>query len=311
MRQNKYSTFSNFKRTCFHHFGFLGLKLLGVLNRTLPFGFQMKMGRALGRLLYYLLSRRRRIAEINLKACLKITDPLALKALLFQNFRSFGQGLMETGFAWFADTQPLRPKVRFLGREHIEAALGKGQGLILIGTHVHALDLFGRLFAQECPLIPTYRRMKNPLVNAWMERARLAYFPAVIERRQTRAMVRALKNNQILWLAPDQDYGPKHSVFTPFFGVQAATITSIVQLARLTKAKVAMIETQRLNVLGSEGYELKILPAFENYPSDDLVSDVACINQAVENLVKQDPSQYLWQHRRFKTRPAGEPYFYE
>ncbi|MEO5702907.1 MAG: lipid A biosynthesis lauroyl acyltransferase, partial [Gammaproteobacteria bacterium] len=146
---------------------------------------------------------------------------------------------------------------------------------------------------------------KNPLFEALMQRARAGYAERAIPRGDMHAMVRALKDNLPVWFAPDQDFGHKHSIFVPFFGVAAATLTATARLAKLSGARVVPFFAQRMK--DGNGYRLVLHPALGNFPSGNIEADTLRINQIIEAEIRRHPEDYLWVHRRFKTRPAGSP----
>jgi KDO2-lipid IV(A) lauroyltransferase len=283
---------------------------LGFLRAAawLPYPAQLALGRRLGRILPVVLPRRRRIAEVNLALCLPDLAPEARAELLRASFESLGIAFLEVALAWWAPTARLRPLVRTEGLEHLEAALARGKGALLVSAHFTTIEIGGRLLRLFHPFRPIYRPTKNPLWDRVMLRSRERHVERAIDRRDVRAILRALRANEPVWYAPDQDYGREHSVFVPFFGVPAATITATSRLARLSGAPVVPFFQYRLPDAG--GYLLRIEPPLADFPSADLEADAARVNALIEARVRDHPEQYLWSHRRFKTRPRGSPSVY-
>ena len=280
----------------------LGLGLMWLVAH-LPYRLQMGIGRLLGTLMYYLIPERRRIAEINLQLCFPDLSGQERARLLRRHFASLGIGSIETAMAWWTPTKRLAGLHTLEGLEHLEAALQKGQGVILLSGHFTTLELGGRMLAQHTPFHVMYREHRNPLFEAVMRSRREEHFECAHERKDIRAIIGSLKQGMALWYAPDQDYGRKHSVFAPFFGVPAALITATARFAKISGAPVVPFFQQRL--ADGSGYVLRILPQLEGFPSGDDVEDATRINSIIEKEIRQQPEQYLWVHRRFKTRPEG------
>ncbi|MEK7322114.1 MAG: LpxL/LpxP family Kdo(2)-lipid IV(A) lauroyl/palmitoleoyl acyltransferase [Pseudomonadota bacterium] len=274
----------------------------------LPFRAQMTLGRGLGRLLNIVGGRRRHIAEVNLRLCLPELNENERRRILSKHLESVGLALVETAMSWFTPTEKLRPRVQVEGLEHLQAAYAQGKGAIVLMGHFTTMELIARLMAMHTPLHATYRQHKNPLYQHFQEAAHRRYCAAIVPHTDMRAMYRALQKNQALWYAPDQNYAGKLSGFAPFFGVPAATITATSRIAQTSGAPVIPLLAQRLP--GAAGYRLTLQPPLADYPSGDLIADATRINQTIEAQVRHIPEQYLWVHRRFKTRPPGEPDVY-
>ncbi len=285
---------------------FLGL--LRVLAQ-LPWRWQLKLGAGLGDLARYLLPSRRRIIETNIAIAYPHLTRRQQRQLVKQNMRSSGMAVFETMLGWWRDEQYLNPLFQINGMEHLDSARRQGRGIILLGGHFTSMLLCGRMLATRLPLYILVKKAKNPLFEALMRRHREKYYTGVIDNHDLRAMVRALKNNRICWYAPDQDFGRKQSVFAPFMGLPTATLTITARLARLSGAAVLPISYIRLP--DAKGYQITIEPPLAAYPSGDELQDATRVNQLLETLIESAPDQYLWAHRRFKTRPAGEPGLYD
>ncbi len=286
----------------------LGLGLMRLMA-ALPFRWQLTVGGKIGRWLGNIARRRRRIAEINLELCFPELSPVERTALLEAHFAALGIGLFETAMAWWAPDEKLRGLARVVGAEHLERALARGKGVLLTTGHFTTLELGARFITWRHPFHAMYRPHKNRLYEAVMrrERERRSGLPPLV-REDVRGLLRAFKRGRAVWYAPDQNHGIRNSVFVPFFGVPACTITATSRLAALSGAAVVPYFPRRLP--GAAGYEVVILPALENFPSESVEADTRRVNELLEHYIRQAPEQYLWVHRRFKTRPPGEPGVY-
>lgn len=216
-------------------------------------------------------------------------------------------GFFESACGWWGNPKKLLPSVEFKGLEHLQAATDKG-GVLLVGAHYSNLDLGGILTSLNTTIDVTYRPHDNAVFNWAILKGRGPYFGLIIDRYDIRTMIRRVKQGKILWYAADQDYGPKHSVFAPFFGVPAATITGTTRLASMCKAPVITIAHHRDP--SDNHYVIEFSKPLENFPTKDLVTDASTMNSALEHCIRLYPDQYMWVHRRFKTRPEGEKGFY-
>ncbi len=287
----------------------LGLMLTALLS-LLPFSWMLALGRLLGRLFYLSGGRRVHIARTNLQRCFPDKSDNALKVLLKSNFESVGIGVMEVLMAWWWPVKRLERKVCFEGLEHLKN--NRGQGTILMVLHFTTIEIAGAMITLRHNLHATYRAHKNPVFEYMQRRQRLRYGAdnpsRLLGRRDIRGMLRILRAGETIWYSPDQDYGAKQSVFAPFFGVQAATVTGTSRLARISNARVVPMTLIRLP--GTQGYVMKIHPPLEGFPGNDDKTDAARVNRFIEGQVREHPEQYMWLHRRFKTRPEGEGTFY-
>lgn len=278
------------------------LKLLVLLPQPLL----VKLGKLLGRIVLKTAKRRREIAATNLRLCFPDLSPQARHALLVKTFEENTIGYIESFMSW------LKPgpiaKVTINGIEHLEAVQGRGKGIIVIGAHFTTLDIAGRLFGQHYPFNVIYRPQNNPIINYVMERGREDFLEsAPINQHDFRSMVNCLKRGSILWFPADQDHGAKNSVFAPFFGVTAATLDMPTRLAKLTGAEVVFGSYFRLT---DNSYEITFTH-LDAFTGSDKLADACLLNKTLENCLLKHPAQYMWVHRRFKTRPAGEASVYE
>ncbi|KAA8998108.1 kdo(2)-lipid IV(A) palmitoleoyltransferase [Affinibrenneria salicis] len=285
-----------------------GLGILFLLVQ-LPYPLLVRIGRLLGKCSRHFLKRRVSIARRNLELCFPERTQAEREQMITENFSSLGMGLIETGMAWFWSDRRVRYWFDVSGLENLHAACRKNQGVMVIGIHFMSLELGGRAMGLCQPMMAMYRPHNNKVME-WMQTwGRSRSNKAMIDRKDLRGMVHALKRGEAVWFAPDQDYGPRGSVFAPFFAVkQAATTSGTYTIGRL--AKPAMITTVLIRKTGSLGYKLVIQPELENYPYHDEQAAAGYMNKVIEREIMRAPEQYLWLHRRFKTRPAGEVSLY-
>lgn len=286
----------------------LGLALLRLLC-LLPHDGRLRLGRAIGWLSEKSVRRWRRIATINLALCFPELSAKERDALRKKHFYAVGMGFIEAGIAWWEKSKALDALVRFEGVEHLKQAVAGKRGVLLLTGHFTTLELGGRImtYVQPSNAAYIYQRHKNPFFDAALRRNREKHSQlSAIPRDNTRAMVRALRDKKVVWYVPDQDF-KRQGVFVPFFGVPAMTVSATSHLARMGNALVLPFFLRRLS---NGRYLLKILPPLEDFPSGDETADTLRISRLLEQWVRQTPEQYLWIHRRFKTRPPGEKKFY-
>ncbi len=280
----------------------LGVGLLRCIVR-LPFPWALAVGDFIGRVSYYLVPYRRRIVEANLALCLPERGVAERTALVRQNLRFTGRGLVEVGIAWWGSSTLIRRLGHFEGLEYLTQALNEGRGVILLGAHFTPLELTGRIMLTQVPFQVIYREHRNPVIEHCMRENRRRHYERVVWRRDLRSLVRALRERRVIWYPPDQDYGRPHSVFAPFFGIPAATLTVTARLVRLTGA--AVIPTYGTAWKSGNGYTIQLYPPLQDFPSGDDEQDAARLNVVLEAAIRRHPEQYYWVHRRFKTRPDG------
>lgn len=285
----------------------IGLGLMKLMS-ALPHRVQLHLGATIGRALGVLARHRRHVAAVNLRRCFPELDPAARARLLQAHLAATGIGLFETATCYWAPDAAIAALGEVEGLEHYDAALARGRGIILLSAHFTTFEIGAALLARLRPFHPLYRPNRNPLFNAVMCGSRERRSGCTgLERKDLRGLLRALRRNEAVWYAPDQDYGAQGTVFVPFFGVPARTITATSRLARMSGAAVVPYYPVRR----PDGrYRVRVLPALENFPGGDATADAARINALIEGWAREAPEQYLWVHRRFKGRPAGEPAFY-
>jgi len=194
------------------------------------------------------------------------------------------------------------------GKQHLDDALSRGKGVVLLTGHFTTLEIGAMLIGLQTQLNGVYKKAHNPMFNAFMAHYRSTYGEELIENKNVRALIRGLRKGRATWFAPDQDFAEQDIVFTPFLGGIASTLTATARMAEMTGAKVVPFYPVRLD--RGQGYRLVILPALKDFPSNDIEKDSARINKAIEDMVYANPTQYGWVHKRFKKRPPGEPPIY-
>lgn len=280
--------------------------ILGLMRVLclLPLFWQLWLGQAFGQLFSLMARHRSHIARVNIRLCFPQWSLRRQQRLLRNHFASLGIGLFETALAWWGSDARVERLVHREGMVHIKRALAQNKGVILLTAHFVHLELGARFIALQQPFHALYRPHRNPLFDTFIYQQRLRHAKlSPIARKDIRGLLRSLKNGHVVWYAPDQNYGPKHSVLAPFFNVPTLTVTATSRLARLSGAPVVPYFVERLN--GQASYRLTVLPALENFPSADVAADAVRINRLIEGWIRQAPEQYLWIHRRFKTGSAG------
>ena len=289
-----------------HWPAWVGIGCLWLLAQS-PMPLLRAIGRLVGALAHVFARRRRRYAERNVALAFPALDAAARARLVRANFRSLGIGFMEFLRAWWGPLGALPRHATIAGAEHVDAVLASGRGVLLVSGHFHTLELCGRLMCARLPLSGMYRRHESPVMEWAVKRGRLRYAAAMFARDELRPCLKHLKRGGILWYAPDQDMRGKDTVFAPFFGVPASTITATHQLARASGAAVIGFFHRRTK---DGGYEMRVTEPLADFPSSDPVADTARINALIEAMVREAPEEYLWIHRRFKRRPEGAPKIY-
>ena len=274
------------------------------LTIRLPYRAQLSLGRGLGRLLRLLIPYRRIIVETNLRLCFPELDAAERRRLRDRVYASLGMSLVETAAGLWAPRRFFSGLGSINGLEHLAAAREQGRGVILLSGHFCSLDFAGRILMNHHPACFTYQELRNDLLDQIVKKARQQNCEQLIHRRDIRGFVKALKAGQVVWYAPDQDPGRKSRVFAPLFGIKANTLTATTKLARLTGAAVMPFLIRRLPA--AKGYALEIRPPLEDFPGDDESADARRLNALLEEQIRATPEDYLWLHRRFKTRPEGE-----
>ncbi len=286
----------------------LGLGLLWLITR-LRYHTQLSIGRGLGLFIHLFPSSLKRTTETNIARCFPELTTKERQTLVKKNFVSIGMGVIETGMAWWMSNDIIRHLYTIHGEEHLTRALEKGKGVLFLSPHFSCLELAGRLFGLHSPFAVIYRPHKKSLMAFIHEQFRAQHYNRYIPRHDVRQILKALEESLPIWYAYDIDGGYRHSVFAPFFGIQASSMTAAARIAQLSGATILPICFSRRE--DGLGYDLTVFPPLDTVPTDDPIHDASVLNLALENSIRLHPDQYIWQYKRFKTRPPGEPSFYE
>ena len=288
-----------------------GWVLAGILWMLgkLPFRLGLWLSRPLGAALYRLMGRRRAVARRNIERCFPERDAQAVDDLVRANFKALARTVFETAWCWGMSRKRFDRISRVVGLEHLLDAEELGQGVLLFTAHMTCLEVGGRLACHAAPVAGVYRPLGNAVIEWYQNRGRLSYARGMISKREMRSAIRYLRQGGILWYAPDQDFGPAQSVFAPFFGIETATLEATHKLVSM--ARCAVVPMFPEFDAGKKEYVMRIYPALEGFPTEDAQADLARLNAEMETHVRRVPEQYWWIHRRFKTRPEGEPDFYD
>lgn len=285
----------------------LGVFILWLIH-FLPFRVIVAIGNGLGSLLYLLAADRRRIGNINLKLCFPDMSDEARVRLVRDHFKMFSRGLIERSILWWSSAERISSLIRVEGVEHFEAV--KDKPAILLVPHFVGMDAGGQWIAQHTDTVCMYSNQRSRYLTELLLKKRARFRNQRLYSRQQglRSILKGMREGKPFIYPPDQDQGVKDGAFIPFFGVPAATMTSVPRIAQMTGAKVVPSITRVL--AGGEGYVLTFYPAWENYPSGDDIADARRMNEFIEQRILEMPEQYFWLHKRFKTRPEGEAKFY-
>ena len=284
---------------------------IGIVRSVaaLPYHFQRPVGNAVGALMYRLMPRRRHIADVNLKLCFPELNSRQRDDLIRRTFKSVAIAGLETAYAWWAPDKKVESLGHYYGLENLQNAVATGKSIILLSAHFTCLEIGARLLLFKQSFAGMYKRHRNDLQESLMSKVRASHCDIALQHDDIRGFLRTLKRKMPVWYAPDQDLGRERSVFAPFMGVPTATLTAPARFAKMADALVVPYFPKRRD--DGSGYDITVLPALENFPSGDDVEDATRINQLIEDQVRKAPEQYLWLHRRFKTRPEGEACVYD
>ena len=272
-----------------------------------PLGVVRALGGVLGRLLFLLARRRRRIALTNLRLAFPGLSEAERLALARRNFVYFAQAFLDRSWLWHGDSEVVRQRLRITGAVD---DLTRAGAVVMFAPHFYGMDAGGSAIMQQIdrPACTIYSTQNNRALDEWMQRGRQRFGDATLLSRTegVKPIVRALREGKMLYLLPDMDLGPHESVFVPFYGVPTATVPSLSRFAKLGQARVVPVVTR----LTDFGYEVKVHPAWPDYPTADASADAVLMNQRLQGYIDEMPEQYYWVHKRFKTRPPGEASLY-
>lgn len=277
------------------------------LAHWLPMPVLVPVGRGFGRLLRVVARRRRHIVDVNLALCFPELDEAARQRLAREHFAMLGRSFLERGIQWWGSAARIESLVRVEGVEPVKRMLEAGEHVILLVPHFLALDVGGAGVGLHLNTVATYKRQSSDVIDRWLRYGRARFGDQVLLPTDAglRRVIREIRSGRPFYYLPDMDYGRRESIFVPFFGVPAATIAGLPRLAGTVPAKVVPVVMRMLP--GAQGYAVRFEPAWADFPGEDTEADVTRMNAWIESVVRTMPEQYYWVHRRFKTRPEGEP----
>ncbi|TCM69230.1 KDO2-lipid IV(A) lauroyltransferase [Acinetobacter calcoaceticus] len=275
-----------------------------MLLAILPWALQHRLATIMGSLAFKSLKSRRKTTIRNLELCFPEWNEQQLQTQARQVFIDMMLGVFETLNAWYSP-QWFKDRVTIEGLEHITQAQAEGKGILLLGTHSTLLDAGGYICSQYFDPDVVYRPNNNPLLDMLIHRCRATIYGDQIDHDDMRGLIRHLQQGHAIWYSPDQDYGLKQGIMAPFFGVPAATMTAHRRLMKISKAVAIPLYFYRHGDVKDPRYHILIEPQLDNMPSQDELADATRVNQIIEKQLRIAPTQYMWFHRRFKTRPEG------
>jgi Kdo2-lipid IVA lauroyltransferase/acyltransferase len=284
----------------------IGIGVLRVFE-PLPVRLLYLLGRAFGRFVALFPTPFKRIARRNLALCLPELGEAQRERILREHFAGLGCALFETAVSWWSSNERIRRVTLMTGLEHLEAAKATGRGVLLLSAHFNSIEIGCRALAARMPLNVMYRPTKNELIGEFVHSRRAVQTKRAIRRDDVRTLVKALRDGDVVWYAPDQSFRKKGAEMVKLFGIPAATNTATSRIAGMTNALVLPYFFERLP---GGGYRGAIHPPLENFPTDDAVADTERFNRIVEAEVRRMPAQYLWIHRRFKGLSPDYPNYY-
>ena len=282
------------------------IALLWLLH-FLPLPLLAVLGRGLGMLLYQVARRRRRIAAINLSWCFPEMNESQRAALARANFRALGQSILDRGVLWWSSERRLVRLIRVSGDDRVRELQQAGRPVILLAPHFFGLDAGAMAVSMRFDVVTIYAPQRNEVIERVFYKGRRRFGDQLMLTRQdgARATVKAMRSGRPFYYLPDLNYHRRDSIFVPFFGIQTATITGLSRLAKAANAAVVPCVTRMLP--GGRGYCVEFGEPWADFPSVDVVADTERMNRWLESTIRTTPEQYFWLHRRFKTRPDGEP----
>ena len=283
------------------------LILLMKISIHLPYKLQIKLGKVLGKFLFYIASSRRKIAEKNLSLCFPDKNKLQINFLLKKNFEEIGISFFETANAYFAPNQKIKEKLIVKNEKYLQEAIDNDKSIILLASHFLSLMLGSRALLLKYGIANIYRPQNNQLFDEVMRSSFVKNGAVMIKTKDTRSMLKAIKSKTPIWYAPDQDLGPKNTIFAPFFNITTATVSATSRLAQNSNTVVIPYHFNRQK----DNYIMEFLKPLRSYPTKEPIKDVSKTNAILEKQILKYPDQYLWIHKRFKTRPDGETGYYE
>ncbi len=293
------------------HWYALPVLALMLIMSWMPSRVLWVLGGGLGTIASWFPSHNRRFAERNVELCFPDLTPLERQRIVKKYFRMTGFTALSLSVGWFAPRWRVEKFITLRDEHYLDSIYASNKPVILLAPHFIGLDIGGMRLAvdRDKKYVSMYRKARDPLLE-YLFRRRSRFGSILVERTESlKLIIRAIREGRIFYYLPDQDMGERSSVFVPFFGIPAATVTILSRLAESTNAAVVPCITRILP--RGRGFEVRFFPPFDNFPTSDPVADAQRMNQEIERWVREMPEQYLWSYRRFKTRPNNEPSLYE
>ena len=273
----------------------------------LPLPIIVFIGRHLGNFLALFLPERKKISEINIRIAFPEASDTEINRLVKTSIENIGVAVFEMAMAWWQQKK-LFSLCQVEGLENLQLAQTSSRGIMILSAHFTCVEIGGPLINHYAPIYVMFKHAKNKLFDAFTKYHRESLYAGIVDHRKPANMIRALKKGYAAWYLPDQNLSSRDAMFVPFFSIDASTLSSTSRIAKITQAKVVPYIIKRNS--DNRSYTLKFLPALENFPSDDIQQDTLRINQVLEQLIVQNPEQYLWAHKRYKNRPEGQASLY-
>lgn len=288
----------------------LGIGFMRALAHV-PFPLVRGFGAVLGRVLHSVALPRRRVVDANLALCFPDKPEAERRRIARETFVYVAQSWLDRSWLWHASEAVVARRLKVVGAaSEIDEIANGHEPMILFAPHFYGLDAAATALTMHTarPSTTIYTTQRDPMLDEWISEGRKRFGNVITLNRVDgiKPIIAGLRKGGLLYLLPDMDFGRDQTVFVPFYGVQAATVPSLSRFARLGRAKVVPVVAK----LTPNGYEIAVLPAWQNFPTDDVVADTALMNQRLQGYIDTMPSQYYWVHRRFKTRPEGDPPVY-
>lgn len=282
---------------------------LMLIMSWMPSRILWVLGNILGSFVALFPSSSRRFAEKNIELCFPGKNIAERRQLVKRHFRLSGFAILSLSIAWFAPGWRMKQFITMRDKRYLDEVFASGKNVILLAPHFIGLDMGGVRLSMERKYVSMYRESRDPLLEYLFQR-RGRFGAIVVERHASlKPILRSIREGRPFYYLPDQDMGERASVFVPFFGIPAATVTALSRIAETTNSLVVPCITRILP--HGRGYEVRLYPPFDNFPTDDPIADARRMNHEIEHWVREMPEQYMWSYRRFKTRPNNERSLYE
>lgn len=292
------------------------LALLWLLH-WLPLPMLGRLGEAVGSVLFVVMRARRRVTLINLHLCLPALSQRQRRDLALRHFQAYARSILERGVLWWASKRRLRRLITVVGALPLSAMqtthtaqTAGGKPLIFLCPHFVCLDVAGVAIALDHRACSMYTPQRNAAFDRALRRGRERFKPVKLFARADgiKPVIRAMREGLPFFMLPDMDFGLQNAAFATFFGIPAATLTATARIAAATDASVVPVVATYLP--NYRGWQVRFHASWEDYPGPDILAATQRMNDFIEQQVRAHPAQYLWTHKRFKTRPPGSPEVY-